>query len=106
MRIITLNVNGVRSAAKKGVFRWLAAQRADVVCLQEMKCQEADLDTKLHGMKLYQACHAFAEKKGYSGVAIYSRKAPDEVKRGSGWSPSTCRRAPPGRTGRPRSSVS
>jgi exodeoxyribonuclease-3 len=84
MRVITLNVNGVRSAAKKGLFRWLAAQRADVVCLQEMKCQEADLDAKLHGLKLYQSCHAFAQKKGYSGVAIYSRETPDEVKRGFG----------------------
>ena len=82
MRVITLNVNGVRAAAKKGLFRWLAAQRADVVCLQEMKCQEADLDAKLHGLKLYQTCHAFAEKKGYSGVAIYSRRVPDEVTRG------------------------
>jgi exodeoxyribonuclease-3 len=84
MRIITLNVNGVRSAAKKGLFRWLAAQRADVVCLQETKCQEADLDARLHGMKAFQGCHAFAEKKGYSGVALYSRKAPDELRRGFG----------------------
>ena len=82
LRIITLNVNGVRSAAKKGLFRWLAAQRADVVCLQEMKCQEADLDARLHGLRAFQSCHAFAEKKGYSGVALYSRRAPDEVKRG------------------------
>ena len=82
MRVVTLNVNGIRSAAKKGLFRWLAAQRADVICLQEVKCQEADLDAKLHGLKLYQSCHAFAEKKGYSGVAIYSRKHPDEVRRG------------------------
>jgi exodeoxyribonuclease-3 len=82
LRVITLNVNGVRSAATKGLFRWLATQRADVVCLQEMKCQEADLDAKLHGLKLYQTCHAFAEKKGYSGVALYSRQTPDEVARG------------------------
>ncbi len=82
LKVITLNVNGVRSAAKKGLFRWLAAQRPDIVCLQEMKCQEADLDAKLHGLRLYQACHAFAQKKGYSGVALYSRKAPGEVKRG------------------------
>ncbi len=82
LKVITLNVNGVRSAAKKGLFRWLAAQRPDIACLQEMKCQEADLDAKLHGLKLYQACHAFAEKKGYSGVALYSRKTPDEVRRG------------------------
>jgi exodeoxyribonuclease-3 len=82
MRVITLNVNGIRSAAKKGLFRWLALQRPDVVCLQELKCHEADLDAKRHGLKLFQSCHSFAEKKGYSGVAIYSRRAPDEVRRG------------------------
>ena len=82
MRVITLNVNGVRSAASKGLFRWLAAQRPDVVCLQEMKCQEADLDARLHGLKLFQSCHAFAQKKGYSGVALYSRRTPDDVVRG------------------------
>ena len=54
MRVITLNVNGIRSAASKGLFRWLAGQRADVVCLQEMKCQEIDLDAKLHGLKVFQ----------------------------------------------------
>ena len=81
-RVVTLNVNGVRSAAKKGVFRWLAAQRADVVCLQEMKCHEADLDARLHGLKAFESCYAFAEKKGYSGVALYSRRAPDEVRQG------------------------
>jgi exodeoxyribonuclease III len=82
LRVITLNVNGVRSAAKKGLFRWLAAQQADVVCLQELKCHEADLDTKLHGLRLFETCHAFARKKGYSGVALYSRRPPDEVRRG------------------------
>jgi exodeoxyribonuclease-3 len=82
LRVITLNVNGIRSAAKKGLFRWLAAQRPDVVCLQEIKCQEADLDARLHGLKAFESCHAFAQKKGYSGVALYSRVTPDEVKRG------------------------
>ena len=82
MRVITLNVNGIRSAANKGLFRWLAGQRPDVVCLQEMKCQEADLDAKLHGLKVFQTCHAFAEKKGYSGVSLYSRNTPDEIGRG------------------------
>jgi exodeoxyribonuclease-3 len=84
LRIVTLNVNGVRSAAKKGLFRWLAAQRADVVCLQEMKCQAADLDPALHMLKGYTAQHAFAEKKGYSGVSVYSRRAPDAVRVGFG----------------------
>jgi exodeoxyribonuclease III len=82
IRVITLNVNGVRSAAKKGVFRWLAAQRADVVCLQELKCHEADLDARLHGLKAFSPCYAFARKKGYSGVALLSRRTPDEVKHG------------------------
>ena len=82
MKVITLNVNGIRSAAKKGLFRWLAAQKPDVVCLQELKCHEADLDAKLHGLKAFEACHAFAKKKGYSGVALYSRRQPDEVRRG------------------------
>jgi exodeoxyribonuclease-3 len=82
MRVITLNVNGLRSAASKGLFRWLAAQRADVVCLQEIKCQELDLDAKLHGLKSFSSCYAFAEKKGYSGVALMSRRMPDEVGRG------------------------
>jgi exodeoxyribonuclease III len=82
LRVITLNVNGIRSAAKKGLFRWLAAQRADVVCLQEIRCQQADLDARLHGLKAFPACHAFAQKKGYSGVALHSRRQPDEVRRG------------------------
>ena len=84
MRVITLNVNGVRSAAAKGLFRWLSAQRADIVCLQELKCQEGDLDGKRHGLKAFDTCHAFAAKKGYSGVALYSRLVPDEVERGFG----------------------
>ena len=82
MRVITLNVNGLRSAAKKGLFRWLAAQRADIVCLQELKCHEADLDAKLHALKAFSSCYAFARKKGYSGVALLSRRAPDEVRQG------------------------
>jgi exodeoxyribonuclease-3 len=82
LRVITLNVNGIRSAASKGLFRWLAAQRPDVVCLQEIKCHEADLDAKLHGLRAFSSCYSFASKKGYSGVALYSRRAPDEVARG------------------------
>ena len=82
MRVITLNVNGLRSAAKKGLFRWLAAQRADVVCLQELKCGELDLDAKLHNLKAFSSCYAFAKKKGYSGVALLSRRQPDEVRQG------------------------
>jgi exodeoxyribonuclease-3 len=84
LKVITLNVNGIRSAANKGLFRWLEKQNADLVCLQELKCHQLDLDAKLHGLKAFESCHAFARKKGYSGVALYSRRAPDEVKRGFG----------------------
>src|SRR6185436_17808289 len=85
LRVITLNVNGIRSATNKGLFRWLATQRPDVVCLQELKCHETDLDAKLHGLKAFESCHAFAKKKGYSGVALYSRRMPDEVRFGKLW---------------------
>jgi len=84
MRIITLNCNGIRSAARKGLFRWLPRQRADVVCLQETKAQEHQLD---HGDFRPKGFHTFyfdAEKKGYSGVALFSRTEPDDVVRGFG----------------------
>jgi exodeoxyribonuclease III len=84
VRVITLNVNGIRSAAKKGLFGWLSRQQADVVCLQEVKAQQADLDAAVHGLKGYTAQHCSARKKGYSGVALYSRLAPERVKRGFG----------------------
>ena len=84
MRIITLNCNGIRSAARKGLFRWLPRQRADVVCLQETKAQEHQLD---HGDFCPAGfhCHYFdAKKKGYAGVALLSKSEPDEVIRGFG----------------------
>ncbi|HUJ87852.1 MAG TPA: exodeoxyribonuclease III [Burkholderiales bacterium] len=84
MRIVTLNVNGIRSAASKGLFRWLTAQHADVICLQEIKAQETDLDAALHAPKGFAAGYALAEKKGYSGVALYSRRAPDALIKGFG----------------------
>jgi len=84
LRVITLNVNGIRSAAKKGLYRWLAAQKADVVCLQEIKAQEADLAGKGFALGGFSASFFCARKKGYSGVALYSRARPDAVVRGFG----------------------
>lgn len=84
MRIMTLNVNGIRSAARKGFFNWLKLQKADIICLQETKAQEAQLDV-LHYPQEYQAYFFDAEKKGYSGVAIYSRIKPDSITAGLGW---------------------
>ena len=84
MRIVTLNVNGIRSAARKGLYPWLAAQKADLVCLQEVKAHEADLEPALLAPKGYFGYFHCAEKKGYAGVALYSRVKPDKVITGFG----------------------
>ncbi|MBL1278459.1 MAG: exodeoxyribonuclease III [Ectothiorhodospiraceae bacterium] len=84
MKIITANVNGIRAANKKGFFQWLDAESADIVCLQETKAQEHQLDAPEYYPEGYH-CHYFdAQKKGYSGVAIYSRQKPDLITRGLG----------------------
>src|SRR5256885_11233541 len=85
LRIITLNLNGIRSAFAKGFPRWLARQRADIVCLQELKAQEADLAGLALVPKGYRAYYdCCSTKKGYSGVALYSRAEPESVSRGFG----------------------
>ncbi|AAU90419.1 MULTISPECIES: exodeoxyribonuclease III [Methylococcus] len=85
MRIITLNVNGIRSAARKGFFDWLPKQNADIVCLQEIKAQTTQLNDELFWPESYACYYLEAEKKGYSGVALYARKEPDDVIQGLGW---------------------
>ena len=84
MRIITLNVNGLRSAAAKGFAPWMRRQKADVVCLQEIKAQEADLPRALLAPRGLHAFFHPAEKRGYSGVAIYAKREPDKVTLGLG----------------------
>ena len=84
LRVVTLNVNGIRSAAKKGLYRWLAAQKADVFCLQEIKAQEANLEGTAFSLKGYERHLYCAEKKGYAGVALYCKAAPDAVRAGFG----------------------
>jgi exodeoxyribonuclease III len=84
MRIITLNVNGIRAAHRKGFTGWMRRQKPDFVCLQELKAQEADLPKALAAPR---GLHAFlhpAEKRGYSGVAIYSKREADKVTLGLG----------------------
>ncbi len=84
LRVITLNVNGIRSAERKGVYRWLAAQKADVICLQEVKAQESDLADGPFVLKGFERHLHAAEKKGYAGVALYSRRKPQSVVMGFG----------------------
>lgn len=82
LRIITANLNGIRSAAKKGFFDWVKIQDPDILCIQELKAQEADLDGALLAPHDYQGFFQYAEKKGYSGVGLYSKKKPDSIKIG------------------------
>ena len=85
MRIITLNVNGVRAGARKGFFTWLTRQDADLVCLQETKAQLHQLEEDAtYFPPGYHCYYADALKKGYSGVALYSRHRPDRVLDGYG----------------------
>ncbi len=85
MRIITVNVNGIRAAARKGFFSWMARQRADVICIQETRAQVHQLEDRVFWPRNYHAYFHDAEKKGYSGVAIYSRHKPSKVITGLGW---------------------
>ncbi|MDG3064291.1 exodeoxyribonuclease III [Thauera mechernichensis] len=84
LRIISLNLNGIRSAATKGLFDWLPDQQADLVCLQELKAQAGDLSDAMRAPAGLKGWFHHAEKKGYSGVGIYSRHAPDRVIEGLG----------------------
>jgi len=84
MKIITLNLNGIRSAARKGFFAWMARSGADVVCVQELKAQAADLTPEMRGPGSFQGFFHCADKKGYSGVGLYCRRVPDRVVEGIG----------------------
>jgi exodeoxyribonuclease-3 len=84
MQIITLNLNGVRAAAKKGFFEWLSAQSADIVCVQELKAQLSDLSGDMLSPDSYHGHFHCASRKGYSGVGIYCRNKPDKVIEGIG----------------------
>lgn len=84
LRIISLNLNGIRSATSKGLYHWLQQQNADIVCMQELKAQAADMTREMLQPEGYFGYFHYAEKKGYSGVGIYSRKQPDVVVEGLG----------------------
>lgn len=85
MRVISFNANGIRSAAKKGFFEWFLGQNADVLCIQETKAQEHQLDAATFHLEGYHRFYFDAEKRGYSGVAIYCKQKPDNILRGLGW---------------------
>ena len=79
LRIISWNVNGIRAVTKKGFLDWLAAESPDVLCPQETKAQPDQLSEDLTQPDGYHAYYSSAERKGYSGVAIFSKEKPLEV---------------------------
>ena len=79
MRVISFNANGIRSAEKKGFFKWLARQKADFVCVQETKAQTEQLTLPAFFPKAFHCVYHDAEKRGYSGVAVYARRKPSQV---------------------------
>jgi len=83
MRIISYNVNGLRSAIRKGFMDWLSANPADVICLQEIKALKEDIDNEAIEALGYQTYWFPAQKKGYSGVAIFSKLKPNAVHYGN-----------------------
>ncbi|CBA14918.1 exodeoxyribonuclease III [Xanthomonas albilineans] len=86
MRIVSFNANGLRSAATKGFFEWFAGQQTDVLCVQETKAQAPQLAGPAFLPEGYRVWFRDAStKKGYSGVAIYSKREPDEVRTALGW---------------------
>lgn len=84
LRIIAFNANGLRAAGRKGFFSWFRRQKADILCVQELKARAESIDDRLYlprGFHRYLSC---ARKPGYSGVAIYSRVEPNDVVYGYG----------------------
>ena len=84
LRIISANLNGIRSAVKKGFLPWAVKQKADFICMQELKAQRDDLEDAILNPDGLHAYFHHAEKKGYSGCGIYTPHKPDEVLYGYG----------------------
>ena len=84
MKVISINLNGIRSAARKGVFDWLATQQADIVCVQELKALASDMTEQFLRPLDFTGHFHYAEKPGYSGVGLYTRPTPQAVQIGFG----------------------
>lgn len=85
VKIVSLNVNGLRSAVSKGLVPWLLQQDAEVICLQEIRIQDHQIPPEMQALNSYHSHYFPAEKKGYSGVAILTKHRPLSVKQGLGW---------------------
>lgn len=84
LRILSWNVNGLRACYKKGFLNWLLREGPDILCIQETKATEEQIPDELRNIKGYRMYWASAERKGYSGVGLFTREEPRDVKRGLG----------------------
>lgn len=84
MRIYSWNVNGLRAVAKKNFLEWIGKENPDILCIQETKLQENQLEDNIKNVEGYYSYFSFAQKKGYSGVATYTKEEPISVKHGIG----------------------
>ena len=85
MRIISYNVNGIRAAIKKGFIEWLQTDPADIICLQETKATKEDVDiSAIHALGYHDYWFSASSKKGYSGVAVFTKQIPDKIVYGNG----------------------
>lgn len=82
MKIYSWNVNGLRAVMKKNFKQWIQDENPDILCIQETKLQQAQLDDEMENIQDYSSFFSFAEKKGYSGVGIYTKEKPISVKHG------------------------
>lgn len=85
MRIITLNANGIRAALRRGFFQWAAARNPDVICLQETRAQEHQLPVEAFVLPGFNGYFVDSNRRGYSGVGLYSRREPVSIRRTLGW---------------------
>ena len=84
IRIMSWNVNGLRAAHRKGFLKWFLKEKPDILCIQETKVSEDQLPSKLRNVEGYHAYFSSAERKGYSGVALYTKTKPKSMKNGFG----------------------
>ena len=86
MRVISVNLNGIRSAFSKGFFEWMQTQHADIICLQEIRIIHEQLTEKMLNPGKLNSAFEFADKRGYSGVGMFFSKSPDRIQKGIGCS--------------------
>ncbi|MFN3234870.1 MAG: exodeoxyribonuclease III [Gammaproteobacteria bacterium] len=85
LRVISINTNGIRAATRKGFFDWIKQEKPDIICIQETKAKETQLEDDIYKLPGYHRYFHDAIKPGYSGVAIYTKHTPKNVITGLGW---------------------